>query len=96
MNLFYTWLIFRPASTTLRNVEKLNALNGGDLKTKGALCLWECTLIAVRTLKLTDYALSLGYIYIVAREVLDMKIRRPCNQDKYNEKIIDSNNSTNK
>lgn len=64
-------LIFRSASI-LKNMEKLNALN--VLKTKRALCLWECTL-AVHILELTDYALSLGYIYTVAREGLDMEIR---------------------
>lgn len=68
-------LTFRSASTTLRNVENLNVLNGGVLKTKGTLYLWECTLIATHTLELTDYALSSDYTYTIDRRGLDIEIR---------------------
>jgi len=70
-------VIFLSVSTTHKNVEKLNVLDDGALKTKRALCLWECTSIAVRTLEFTDYALSSGYIYTVAREYLDVEITEP-------------------
>lgn len=79
----------------------MNAFNGDALKTKGALCLWECTLIAAHTLEHTHILFltgpvqtrttNLSYGYIVARECLDVKITNTESQNKYNKKVIDVN-----